>query len=58
VRKVRNAVGAWRLSMCIFAHSVIELAAGTVRETETRRGDQLEIEPAEFEPAPPKGEMR
>ncbi len=51
VRKVRNAVGAWRLSACLFAHSVIELSAGTVRETETKRGDQLEIGPVELEPA-------
>ncbi len=45
VRKVRSAVGAWRLSACLFAHSVIELPSGTVRETETQRGDQLELEP-------------
>jgi uncharacterized protein len=45
VRKVRSAVGAWRLSACLSAHSVIELAAGTIRQTETQRGDQLEFEP-------------
>jgi uncharacterized protein len=45
VRKVRSAVGAWRLSACLFAHSVLELPAGTIRETKTERGDQLEFEP-------------
>jgi uncharacterized protein len=51
IRKVRSAVGAWRLSACLSAHSVIELAAGTIRATETQRGDQLE-----FEPVPAEGE--
>ena len=30
VRKVRNAVPAWRMSACLSAHSVVELPAGTV----------------------------
>jgi hypothetical protein len=50
IRKVRSAVGAWRLSACLTAHSVIELPAGTIRATETRRGDQVEFEPVETEP--------
>jgi uncharacterized membrane protein (UPF0127 family) len=45
VKKVRSAVPAWRLSACLPAHSVLELPAGTVRATQTRRGDQLEILP-------------
>jgi uncharacterized protein len=49
VRKVRSAVPAWRLSACLFAHSVIELPAGTIREAETQRGDQLEFEPVSSE---------
>lgn len=49
VRKVRSAVGAWRLSACLTAHSVIELPAGTVGATETQRGDQLEFEAVEAE---------
>jgi hypothetical protein len=48
IRKVRSAVGAWRISACLSAHSVLELAAGTIRATGTQRGDTLE-----FEPAPP-----
>ena len=45
VKKVRSDVGAWRLSACLSAHSVLELPAGTVQATQTRRGDQLEISP-------------
>ncbi len=47
VKKIRHNVGAWRLSACLTAHSVLELPAGTVRETETVRGDRLEIGPVE-----------
>jgi uncharacterized membrane protein (UPF0127 family) len=43
VRKVRSNVRPWRLSACLSAHSVIELAAGTIRATQTNPGDQLEI---------------
>jgi uncharacterized membrane protein (UPF0127 family) len=46
VRKVRHAVGPWRLSACLSAHSILELPAGTVQETRTGRGDSLEIGPA------------
>lgn len=44
VRKVRNAVPAWRLSACLFAHSILELPAGTVEETGTQPGDQLVLD--------------
>lgn len=43
VKKVRSAVGPWRLSACLSAHSILELPAGTIKETGTVRGDQLEI---------------
>lgn len=43
VRKVRSKVAPWRISACLTAHSVLELPAGIVRETGTRRGDLLEI---------------
>lgn len=46
VRKVRLSVDAWRISACFRAHSVLELPAGTVRATETERGDILELTPA------------
>ena len=44
VRKVRHAVPAWRLSACLTAHSVLELPAGTVRQTGTAVGDVLAME--------------
>jgi uncharacterized membrane protein (UPF0127 family) len=46
IRKVRSAVGPWRLSACLSAHSILELPAGTVRSTQTERGDTLEFSPA------------
>ena len=44
VRKVRHAVPPWRLSACLTAHSILELPAGTAKETGTERGDELAIE--------------
>jgi uncharacterized protein len=44
VRKVRSAVPAWRLSMCLTAHSIIELPAGVIEQTRTMVGDELAIE--------------
>jgi uncharacterized membrane protein (UPF0127 family) len=44
VRKVRNAVPAWRLSACLTAHSILELPAGTAAKTGTQPGDELSIE--------------
>ena len=44
VRKVRHAVPPWRLSACLTAHSVIELPAGTAKQTRTEPGDELKIE--------------
>jgi uncharacterized membrane protein (UPF0127 family) len=46
IKKVRSAVGAWRMSACFSAHSVLELPAGTIRQTETQKGDTLELTPA------------
>jgi uncharacterized membrane protein (UPF0127 family) len=47
VRKVRSAVPPWRVSACLPAHSVLELPAGTVKETKTAVGDEIEIETLE-----------
>jgi uncharacterized protein len=44
VRKVRHAVPAWRLSMCLTAHSIVELPAGMIEKTGTKVGDELAIE--------------
>ena len=43
VKKVRSAVKAWRFSACLSAHSVLELPAGTIRDTQTQPGDVLEF---------------
>ena len=43
VKKIRNGVPPWRLSACLSAHSVIELASGTVQMTQTKPGDKLEF---------------
>jgi len=44
VRKVRHKVPAWRLSVCLSAHSVLELPAGTLERTGTQAGDELVVE--------------
>ena len=44
VLKVRNAVPAWRLSLCRSAHSVLELPAGRAAETGAMAGDTLSID--------------
>lgn len=43
VKKVRDSVPAWRISGCLSAHSVLELPAGTIRNTRTECGDILEL---------------
>jgi hypothetical protein len=48
IRKVRNKVGAWRLSACLSAHSVLELPAGTIGNTHTQPGDTLEFLPGSW----------
>lgn len=46
IKKVRSAVGPWRISACLSAHSVLELPAGTIRTTQTQPGDTLEFSEA------------
>lgn len=43
VRKIRHEVPPWRVSLCLLAHSVLELEAGSVRKSGTCRGDRLEL---------------
>ncbi|MGQ9635825.1 MAG: DUF192 domain-containing protein [Bryobacteraceae bacterium] len=47
VVKVRPNLVPWRISLCLRAHSVLELPAGKVAQTGTSRGDQLEFSDAE-----------
>ena len=42
VRKVVRDLEPWKLSMCLPAHSVLELPAGIAERTATRKGDQLD----------------
>ena len=43
VRKTVRNVVPWRMSMCLPAHSVIELPVGAIEASRTEKGDQLEI---------------
>jgi uncharacterized membrane protein (UPF0127 family) len=43
VRKVRSAVGPWRVSACLTAHSILELPAGVVLSSQTQKGDTIEF---------------
>jgi uncharacterized protein len=43
VKKIRSGVTPWRLSGCLTAHSVLELPAGAISRSGTRRGDQLDF---------------
>ena len=52
VRKVRSNVVPWRISVCLSAHSILELPAGTVRETQTVAGDQVQLAEASSQAAP------
>ncbi|MEK7404857.1 MAG: DUF192 domain-containing protein [Acidobacteriota bacterium] len=44
VAKIRQAMRPGRVSLCLWAHSVLELPAGTLAATGTAVGDQLEFE--------------
>jgi uncharacterized membrane protein (UPF0127 family) len=43
IRKLSSEVPPWRLSACLTAHSVLELPPGTIRNTQTERGDALQF---------------
>lgn len=44
VKKVVRELAPWRVSMCLTAHSVLELPCGTIDRSGTRRGDDLLFE--------------
>jgi uncharacterized protein len=46
VRKIAPNVGPRRLSICLRAHSVLELAAGAAARSGTQPGDQLTRQPS------------
>jgi uncharacterized protein len=44
VLKLRERIPpGWKFSFCFTAHSVIELPAGTIADSGTQKGDQLEL---------------
>jgi uncharacterized membrane protein (UPF0127 family) len=43
VRKTVSAIAPWRMSLCLSAHSVLELPPGTIAGSKTEPGDQLEF---------------
>jgi uncharacterized membrane protein (UPF0127 family) len=54
VRKVRSSVPPGRLSGCLRARSVLELAAGTLENTPVHPGDTLQFSPLSHSEASPK----
>jgi uncharacterized membrane protein (UPF0127 family) len=44
VLKARKSMGKRRISLCLRAHSVLELPDGMIEKTGTQPGDQLEFE--------------
>lgn len=46
IAKLAADVRPWRLSACLWARSVLELPAGTIRKTQTQMGDTLEFSDA------------
>jgi uncharacterized membrane protein (UPF0127 family) len=55
VRSVVHGLSPWRFSMCLRAHSVLELPPGTINRTGTQKGDQLEMEPMTAPATPSAG---
>ena len=47
VSKVKPRLGRWGFAICLTAHSVLELRAGTLNDSGTQQGDQLAIFPTE-----------
>lgn len=43
IKKLVSDVRPWRMSACLFAHSILELPSGTIRATRTELGDRLEF---------------
>jgi uncharacterized protein len=46
IEKTRSNVPPWRVSVCLRAHSILELPSGSVRETQSMRGDTVEFSAA------------
>jgi len=46
VRAIVRGLVPWRISMCLTAHSILELPTGTIDRTRTEKGDRLVLEAA------------
>lgn len=46
IRKIRRNLRPWRFSGCLVAHSVVELAAGSIHAEMADIGDLVEFSPA------------
>ena len=44
VRGTVRALRPWRFSLCLPAHSVLELPPGTIDRTNTQKGDELDLQ--------------
>ncbi len=47
IRKIRSNVRPWRMSGCLTAHSVVELASGSIRTMDAQVGDLVEFSRAD-----------
>jgi uncharacterized membrane protein (UPF0127 family) len=47
IRKIRSNVRPWRISGCLTAHSVVELASGSIRTMDAQVGDLVEFSRAD-----------
>jgi uncharacterized membrane protein (UPF0127 family) len=45
IKKVRANVRPWRISVCLSAHSILELPCGTIHDSGSMPGDLVEIRP-------------
>ena len=54
VKKIRNSVAPLRVSACLSAHSVLELASGSIRSTGTKPGDVIEFSAIDISKSSPK----
>jgi uncharacterized protein len=47
IKKIKKNVPPWRISACLTAHSVVELPAGSILDTDAQPGDLVELSPSQ-----------
>jgi uncharacterized membrane protein (UPF0127 family) len=50
VRKIKQAIGPWRIAGALRSYAVVELAAGALERSKTQVGDQLVVETRDTRP--------